>query len=90
MTWHQRSFGNLEVGDIVEFYENGVDPNAVTGAAPRNDGPMEIKSAPEVPGGFNGSPTGLMVRAGKGSFRVRSDEYSAWIREGGYSRDGLS
>lgn len=84
MTWHQISFGNLEQLDVVEFYPIGVDPNYVQTAEPWQGGPVEIKKAPHAPGPQDGAPSGQMVRAGSQSFRVRSDEYSAWTREGGY------
>ena len=45
---------------------------------------MEVKSAPTIPSGLNGAPTGLMVRAGSGGLRVRSDDYAPWLKQGGY------
>lgn len=84
MTWHGRSFGNLEQLDVVEFYPNGVDPNDDNTAEPWLGGPVEIKKEPHTPGPQDGAPTGQIVKAGSQSFRVRSDEYSAWVREGGY------
>lgn len=84
MTWHPRSFENLEQFDVVEFYANGVDPNVAGDASPWHEGPVEVKTAPKTPAGMNGAPTGLMVLAGSQGDRVRSDEHSPWIKAGGY------
>ena len=84
MTWHLQSFENLEQSDVVEFYDYGVDPNTEDTASPWQGGPVEVKSAPTIPSGLNGAPTGLMVRAGSGGLRVRSDDYAPWLKQGGY------
>ncbi len=81
-TWHPQSFENLEQGTDVEFFAVGVDPNKDDTADPLFGGPVTITSAPQTPSGFNGAPTGQMVRAGSQGWRIRSDEYSAWVREG--------
>ncbi len=82
--WHPRSFELLEQLDVVEFYSIGVDPNDDENAKPWSGSPTEIKIGPHAPGPLDGEQTGLIVRAGPQVLRVRSDEYSAWIREGGY------
>ncbi|GIT78486.1 hypothetical protein LLS1_01550 [Leifsonia sp. LS1] len=89
MRWHRRSFENLERSDVVEFYPNGVDPNNDDSADPWLGGPVEIHTEPESPGPLDGAPAGQMVRAGSQSYRVRSDAYTPWIREGGYRVDRL-
>jgi len=84
MTWYEQSFENLNQLDVVEFYPTGVDPNLDPTAEPFHGGPVQITSAPHVPGPLDGSSAGLMVRAGSQASRVRSDSYTPWLRAGGY------
>lgn len=87
--WYDRSFEGLSVGEMVEFFKLGVDPNSTPNAEPRWEGPVEVKTEPTPPGPQDGDPNGLMVRAGKDALRVRSDEYGAWYRQGGYKPNEL-
>jgi hypothetical protein len=89
MRWYQRSFSGLSVGDEVEFFPVGVDPNVNLGVEPRWGGPVEVRTDPSKPGPLDGGQNGLMVRAGRDAFRVRSDQYEAWYRQGGYKTSDL-
>jgi len=89
MKRHPRTFPNIQAEDIYEFFPIGVDPNASPKAAPWQGGPVEVHDNPHKPGPEDGDPSGLMVRAGKGRYRVKSTEYQAWMREGGYHRRDL-
>lgn len=84
MKWHPRTFANLAVDEVVEFFDVGVDPNESPDATPWQEGPVRIKTSPQPPGPTDGAQSGLMVRAGADGLRVRDDEHRAWIREGRY------
>lgn len=80
-TWHPRSFDNLQPEDVVEFYEHGEDPNENASLTARWEGPVEVKTASD--------DGGKTVTVGTEHYVVRSREYEAWVRQGGYARDEI-
>lgn len=87
--WHKRSFDSLQPEDVVEFFEHGQDPNEDPTLTPHWDGPVEVKTSPAKPGRYDGGPGGKIVTVGSESYRVRSDRYQAWVREGRYAWDEI-
>lgn len=87
--WHPRSFDNLEVGNEVEFFELGEDPNEDPTLVPRFQGPVEVKCSPRKPTKNEGGPGGKVVTVGSEHYPVRSDQYQAWFRQGRYAWDEI-
>lgn len=88
-TWHRKSFNSLQPEDKVEFYEHGENPNEDSSLTPRWQGPVEVKTSPAPPAKFQGGPGGKVVTVGSEGYFVRSDEYEAWVRAGGYAWDEI-
>lgn len=87
--WHKRSFAGLAALEKVEFFAHGEDPNSDPDLEPRWGGPVEIKTDPAKPGPYDGGPDGQIVKVGSEHYVVRSDEYQAWSRQGGYEWDEI-